>query len=54
MLYRKALKNPLYYWSQVRGMPVVTAPRVLRFRLVMKDEEGAESFPAYVNVTVAP
>jgi hypothetical protein len=63
-------KNLLYYWSQVRGMPVaiqdpltlrpafvapvVTAPRVLRFRLVVKDEEGAESFPAYVNVTVIP
>lgn len=63
-------RNPLYYWSQVRGMPVaiqdplaprpsfvapvVTAPRVLRFRLVVKDEEGAESFPAYVNVTVVP
>jgi len=59
-----------YYWSQVRGMPipiqdpltlrplfvapVVTAPRLLRFRLVVKDEEGAESFPAYVNVTVVP
>ena len=63
-------KNPLYYWSQVRGMPiiiqdpltprpsfvapVVNAPRLLRFRLVVKDEEGAESFPAYVNVTVVP
>ncbi|TAL10505.1 MAG: hypothetical protein EPO02_07295 [Nitrospirae bacterium] len=63
-------KNPLYYWSQVRGMPVaiqdpltlrpffvapvVTAPRLLRFRLVVKDEEGAESFPAYVDVTVVP
>ncbi len=63
-------KNPLYYWSQVRGMPinlveplsprpyffapVVDAPRVLRFRLIVKDEEGAESFPAYVNVTVIP
>lgn len=63
-------KNPLYYWSQVRGMPisiqdpltlrpsfvapVVTAPRLLRFRLIVKDEEGAESFPAYVNVTVVP
>ncbi|MBI3810533.1 MAG: hypothetical protein HY284_08785 [Nitrospirae bacterium] len=63
-------KNPHYYWSQVRGLPVaiqdpltlrplfvapvVTAPRVLRFRLIVKDEEGAESFPAYVNVTVVP
>lgn len=63
-------KNPLYYWSQVKGMPVVlveplslrpyffapvvTAPRLLRFRLIVKDEEGAESFPAYVNVTVIP
>lgn len=63
-------KNPLYYWSQVKGMPitlveplslrpyffapVVTEPRLLRFRLIVKDEEGAESFPAYVNVTVVP
>lgn len=63
-------KNPAYYWSQVSGMPinlveplslrpyffapVVVAPRVLRFRLIVKDEEGAESFPAYVNVTVVP
>ncbi len=63
-------KNPLYYWSQVRGMPVllqeplsprpsfmapvVSVPRVLRFRLIVKDEEGAEGFPAYVNVTVMP
>lgn len=63
-------KNPRYYWSQVRGMPinlveplsprpyffapVVDAPRVLRFRLIVKDEEGAESFPTYVNVTVVP
>ena len=63
-------KNPLYYWSQVKGMPillveplslrpyffapVVTEPRLFRFRLIVKDEEGAESFPAYVNVTVVP
>ncbi len=63
-------KHVFYYWSQVRGMPVliqdpltlrplftapvVTAPRLLRFRLIVKDEEGAESFPAYVNVTVLP
>lgn len=63
-------KRLFYYWSQVRGMPVavqdplalrpvfvapvVTAPRLLRFRLIVKDEEGAESFPAYVNVTVVP
>jgi len=63
-------KNPFYYWSQVKGMPillveplslrpyffapVVTEPRLLRFRLIVKDEEGAESFPAYVNVTVIP
>jgi len=63
-------KNPLYYWSQVQGMPinlveplsprpyffapVVDAPRLLRFRLIVRDEEGAESFPAYVNVTVIP
>jgi hypothetical protein len=63
-------KNPAYYWSQVAGMPinlveplslrpyffapVVISPRVLRFRLIVKDEEGAESFPAYVNVTVIP
>ncbi len=63
-------KNPLYYWSQVQGMPinlveplsprpyffapVVDEPRVLRFRLIVRDEEGAESFPMYVNVTVVP
>ena len=63
-------KNPLYYWSQVQGMPinlveplsprpyffapVVDEPRVLRFRLIVRDEEGAESFPAYVTVTVVP
>jgi hypothetical protein len=63
-------KNPFYYWSQVQGMPinlveplsprpyffapVVDEPRVLRFRLIVRDEEGAESFPAYVNVTVVP
>lgn len=63
-------KNPAYYWSQVKGMPVnlvdplsprpyffapvVDEPRVLRFRLIVRDEEGAESFPAYVNVTVVP
>jgi len=63
-------KNPLYYWSQVQGMPinlveplsprpyffapVVDEPRLLRFRLIVRDEEGAESFPTYVNVTVAP
>jgi hypothetical protein len=63
-------KNPLYYWSQVQGMPinlveplsprpyffapVVDEPRVLRFRLIVRDEEGAESFPTYVNVTVVP
>jgi len=63
-------KNPLYYWSQVQGMPinlveplsprpyffapVVDEPRVLRFRLIVRDEEGAESFPVYVNVTVVP
>ena len=63
-------KNPAYYWSQVQGMPiviveplslrpyffapVVTAPRHLRFRLIVRDEEGAESFPAYVSVTVVP
>ncbi len=63
-------KNPAYYWSQVKGMPidlveplslrpyffapVVTVPRLLRFRLIVRDEEGAESFPAYVNITVVP
>jgi len=63
-------KTPAYYWSQVQGMPinlveplssrpyffapVVAEPRVLRFRLIVRDEEGAESFPAYVNVTVVP
>ena len=34
--------------------PVVDEPRVLRFRLIVRDEEGAESFPVYVNVTVVP
>jgi len=63
-------ENPFYYWSQVQGMPidlveplslrpyftapVVTAPRVLRFRLIVRDKEEAESFPSYVNVTVMP
>jgi hypothetical protein len=63
-------KTPSYYWSQVAGMPitlveplslrpyffapVVVAPRLLRFRLIVKDQEGAESFPAYVNITVVP
>ena len=63
-------ENPFYYWSQVQGMPVnlleplslrphfiapgVDSPRVLRFRLIVKDKEEAESFPAYVNVTVVP
>jgi hypothetical protein len=63
-------RNPLYYWSQVAGMPidlaeplslrpyftapVVIGPRLLRFRLIVKDEEGAESFPAYVTITIVP
>lgn len=63
-------KNPIYYWSQVAGMPitlveplslrpyffapVVVAPRILRFRLIVKDEQGAESFPAYVSIAVVP
>jgi hypothetical protein len=63
-------RTPAYYWSQVTGMPinlveplsarpyffapVVDEPRVLRFRLIVRDEEGAESFPTYVNVTVVP
>jgi hypothetical protein len=63
-------ENPYYYWSQVKGMPidlveplslrpyfiapVVMRPQVLRFRLIVKDKEEAESFPAYVNVTVLP
>ena len=63
-------ENPFYYWSQVKGMPVdlleplslrpyftapvVLRPHVLRFRLIVKDKEEAESFPAYVNVTVVP
>lgn len=63
-------ENPYYYWSQVKGMPidliepltlrpyfiapVVMRPQVLRFRLIVKDKEEAESFPAYVNVTVVP
>jgi hypothetical protein len=63
-------ENPYYYWSQVKGMPidlveplslrpyfiapVVMHPKVLRFRLIVKDKEEAESFPAYVNITVLP
>jgi hypothetical protein len=63
-------ENPFYYWSQVKGMPIdlveplslrpyfiaplVMRPQVLRFRLIVKDKEEAESFPAYVNVTVLP
>jgi len=63
-------ENPFYYWSQVKGLPidlveplslrpyftapVVLRPHVLRFRLIVKDKEEAESFPAYVNVTVVP
>ncbi|HEY3197214.1 MAG TPA: hypothetical protein VGJ57_04305 [Nitrospirales bacterium] len=63
-------ENPFYYWSQVNGLPVdlveplslrpyftapvVLRPHVLRFRLIVKDKEEAESFPAYVNVTVVP
>ena len=63
-------ENPFYYWTQVKGMPVdlleplslrpyFTAPvvlrlHVLRFRLIVRDKEEAESFPAYVNVTVVP
>lgn len=63
-------ENPFYYWSQVKGMPinlveplslrpyftapVVIAPRLLRFRLIVRDKQGAESFPAYVNVMVTP
>jgi hypothetical protein len=62
--------NPYYYWSQVRGMPVdiveplslrpyftapaVVAPKVLKFRLIVKDKDDGESFPAYVTVTVKP
>ena len=63
-------ENPFYYWTQVKGMPVdlleplslrpyftapvVLRPHVLRFRLIVRDKEEAESFPAYVNVTVVP
>jgi hypothetical protein len=34
--------------------PIVMRPQILRFRLIVKDKEEAESFPAYVNVTVVP
>jgi hypothetical protein len=63
-------ENLFYYWSQVRGLPInlveplslrpyftapqVDAPRVLRFRLIVKDQQEAESFAAYVSVTVTP
>jgi hypothetical protein len=59
-----------YSWSQVRGSkvslldvngpeasfqaPHVSAPRLYRFKLRVTDRKGADSLPAYVDVTVEP
>lgn len=59
-----------YYWSQVRGSkvplldpsmprasfvaPTVSEPRLFRFRLRVYDKLGADSLPAFVDVTVEP
>ncbi|WP_447979579.1 PKD domain-containing protein [Candidatus Nitrospira bockiana] len=59
-----------YSWSQVRGnkvalldpnmpkasfvAPFVSEKRLYRFRLRVSDRKGAESLPAYVDVTVEP
>jgi hypothetical protein len=59
-----------YSWSQVRGSkvplldvnmpeasflaPQVSEPRIYRFKLRVTDKKGADSLPAYVNVTVLP
>lgn len=59
-----------YYWSQVRGSkvplldlnmprasfvaPTVSEPRLFRFRLRVYDKMGADSLPAFVDVTVEP
>jgi hypothetical protein len=59
-----------YTWSQVRGAkvplldlnmpkasflaPSVSEPKLFRFRLRVTDKKGADSMPAYVDVTVEP
>lgn len=59
-----------YSWSQVRGSkvplldvngpeasfqaPQVSEPRTYRFKLRVTDKKGADSLPAYVDVTVEP
>ena len=59
-----------YYWSQVRGSkvplldlnmprasfvaPTVSEPRLFRFKLRVYDKLGADSLPAFVDVTVEP
>lgn len=59
-----------YSWSQVRGSkvplldvngpeatfqaPYVSEPRTYRFKLRVTDKKGADSLPAYVDVTVEP
>lgn len=59
-----------YSWSQVRGSkvslldadnseasflaPPVSEPRTYRFKLRVTDKRGADSLPAFVNVTVEP
>ena len=59
-----------YSWSQIRGSkvplldvngpeasfqaPQVSEPRTYRFKLRVTDKKGADSLPAYVDVTVEP
>jgi hypothetical protein len=59
-----------YSWSQIRGSkvslldannaeasflaPHVSEPRMYRFKLRVTDKKGADSLPAFVNVTVEP
>jgi hypothetical protein len=59
-----------YSWSQIRGSrislldvngpeatfqaPQVSEPRVYRFKLRVTDKKGADSLPAFVDVTVEP
>jgi hypothetical protein len=59
-----------YSWSQVRGSkialldvanaeasflaPIVSEKRTYRFRLRVTDKKGADSVPAYVDITVEP
>ena len=59
-----------YAWSQIRGSkvplldvnnaeasflaPIVSDPRTYRFKLRVTDKKGADSLPAFVDVTVEP